>query len=114
MLCLANQASPIDIPLQSHTLDPALKASGARRKDAIRLLIKVERMKGSIVTVHSHKLPPSWWPLRKKLDSSFSLSGKQKELDCSSTIYHALKDLYDDQCSCFNLDCFSLFSLFPD
>ena len=36
---LAYQASSIDLPHQSHTLDPALKASRARRTPAIRLLV---------------------------------------------------------------------------
>ena len=38
-LSLAHQASSIDLLHQPHTLDPALKASEARRKDAIRLLL---------------------------------------------------------------------------
>ena len=37
---LAYQASSIDLPHQSHPLDPALKASRARRAAAIQLLIK--------------------------------------------------------------------------
>ena len=36
----AYQACSIDLPHQSHTLDPALKASRARRIAAIQLLIK--------------------------------------------------------------------------
>ena len=36
---LAYQASSIDLPHQSHTLDPALKASRARRTPEIRLLV---------------------------------------------------------------------------
>ena len=37
---LAYKASSIDLPHQSHTLDLALKASGARRTAAIQLFIK--------------------------------------------------------------------------
>ena len=37
---LAYQASSIDLTHQSHTLDPALKASRARRAATIQLLLK--------------------------------------------------------------------------
>ena len=43
----------MDLTNQSHTLDPALKAFGARRMDAIRLLIKDKHW--LILHFHFHK-----------------------------------------------------------
>ena len=48
---LAYQASSIDLPHQSHTLDPALKASRARRTPAIQLLVNDITAKAKLVRI---------------------------------------------------------------